>query len=207
MWYIYTIRNKETGKLYVGCRKFKGDPETDVKYNGSGKLLRQDIKQLGLDRFEKKIVLSNIDDEDEAYAAEIRFIKELDTLTPKGYNITYGGRYGRGSTRGFEFSEESRKKQSDAAKALWSDPEFKAAQIEKMRAGVTEESLRSMAAKNSHPLSEETKEKIRLANTGKKRGKYNVVKKTRTEEQRRNISEGRKRLFEQRRKEKEEKEQ
>jgi hypothetical protein len=76
-----------------------------------------------------------------------------------------------------------------------------------MQAGHTEESYRSMAVKNSHPMSEETKEKIRQTTTGKKRGKYNVVKKTRTEEQRRNISEGRKRLFEQRRKDKEEKEQ
>lgn len=84
--YIYKITNKQTGKSYVGKHTWKGEG-VDLKYWGSGLLIRNVISEYGLDNFERE-VLEYVDNPKDTFEKESFWIKKLNTLVPNGYNLT-----------------------------------------------------------------------------------------------------------------------
>lgn len=85
---IYKITNIINEKSYIGKDKFNSE-----NYFGSGKLIRLAIKKYGIKNFRKDIIqeCSSMNDMDEK---EIFWIKELNTISPNGYNIAKGGNGG-----------------------------------------------------------------------------------------------------------------
>lgn len=83
--YIYKITNNQTGKSYVGKHTWKGEG-VDIKYWGSGKLIRKIIAKYGLENFSRE-VLEYVKPE-EVFLKESEWIKKENTLIPNGYNLT-----------------------------------------------------------------------------------------------------------------------
>lgn len=111
--YIYQIRNKLNGHIYVGVRKSKVVPEDDIGYVGSGNAIKAAILKYGLENFEKTI-LSLHDSWSDALAEEAIIVNAEFALREDTYNLTLGG-FG-GSVKGHTKSEEFKRKLSIAKK-------------------------------------------------------------------------------------------
>lgn len=102
MGYIYTIKNKINGKIYIGQttnsieKRFKQHQQTSSKcvaiYNA--------IKFHGWENFEKDWY--ECPDEDLNFDEEL-LVREMGTLAPYGYNLKEGGGNGK-------LSEETKKR-------------------------------------------------------------------------------------------------
>jgi group I intron endonuclease len=157
---IYKITNLINGKLYIGQttttieKRFK---QHIYKYSTNSKyktIINQAIKKYGKENFQIEIIDVGADI-NELNLKEKKWIVELNTIMPHGYNMTTGGdRYVmseetkeklRKSSTGKKVSDETRKKQS------------------KSHMG--------------HVVKEETKEKIRRFYKGKKQSKDLVEKR------------------------------
>lgn len=118
---VYMHRNKENGKVYIGCTKYTLAHRFD---NGNGYIkcsrFWDAICEEGFDAFDH-IVLHNGLSRDEAYDIEERLIDEYDAMNPEyGYNMRRGGfrntacpEVGRRISRakmGHEVTEETREK-------------------------------------------------------------------------------------------------
>lgn len=84
--FIYKTTNLINGKLYIG-QTITNDPY----YIGSGTILKLAIQKYGYENFTRDIVEYCINTDD-LNDAEIFWIWKYDSLAPKGYNITKGGR-------------------------------------------------------------------------------------------------------------------
>lgn len=153
---VYIHTNKINNKKYVGITK----TSTSKRWgkNGSGhkaknhSLFFNAINKYGWDNFEHRIFVENVDKETACYL-EVLLIEILRTRDQKyGYNIQKGGQLGNA---GVTFSEESKKKMSDAKKGNKLSEEHK---------------LKISKGCKGHKaavFSDETKEKLRIANIGK----------------------------------------
>ena len=88
---IYKVTNKKTGKVYVGqsvdiMKRWVAHSNIAVKKLS---LLQQDIKGLGIEWFTFEVI--ELCDKTLLNVREKHWIKELDTMTPTGYNLTAGG--------------------------------------------------------------------------------------------------------------------
>lgn len=106
--YLATFPN---GKQYVGITTAtleirKSEHESRAR-NGSNYAVHNAIRKYGDPTWE---VLNICSSYEEAKELERKYIKELNTLTPNGYNLTIGG----DGSKGHKLSEEQRKKLSDA---------------------------------------------------------------------------------------------
>jgi len=103
---VYVHTCIPSGKSYVGYtshgmeRRWKEHCTDALRYKLK-RLLHQAIRKYGTDAWEHR-VLSVHSTEDEAEAAEIRCIAELNTMMPNGYNMTLGGE----GTTGYKLTEE-----------------------------------------------------------------------------------------------------
>lgn len=154
MYCIYQITNKLNGKTYIGQHKYV---DLDDEYMGSGKLIRYAIKKYGIENFEKEILYSKIQLQATANAMEIFAIEKARKLGKAEYNISKGGNGGdlltnnpnrdeiirrRSEARiGFKNTEEAKRHMSVSALKRWEE----------------------------HPMSDETKEKLRNAIPHEKR--------------------------------------
>jgi group I intron endonuclease len=104
---IYLITNTSNGKKYVGQtvqsgrRRFLSHKRSAFKYQSSLPIHRA-IRKYGIDNFRYE-VLEECNSMDDLNSAESRWILELDTFGPNGYNCTTGG-------EGFIVSDETRQK-------------------------------------------------------------------------------------------------
>lgn len=108
---VYCLTNKLNGKKYVGQTK---DLKERIRQhrnglNSSCRAIRAAVRKHGWDSFDVEI-LSHPADRSEANRIERKFIRDMGTLSPRGYNLRDGGH-----TRS-AFSEESRARISEAAK-------------------------------------------------------------------------------------------
>ena len=208
--YIYKTTNLINGKIYIGQHRSE---EYDSSYYGSGKLIRRAIEKYGIENFSNEILCECLSKND-LDKMEKHFIKKYDSRNSLvGYNISFGGDGGDTFTglsdkekqerinklkvngyfskltaeqskemhiKGWEtrrkngndvFSESARKKMSESHKGIKPTK----SQIKKM-----------LKTKGEYHHSEETKQKIRDSNLGKKRNL--------TDEQRNKLSERGKRL-------------
>lgn len=149
--FIYVTTNLVNGKQYIGSHYGR---ESD-SYLGSGAIFKNALKKYGKENFIRDILIEcEINDN---LILEQKYISDLNTLYPNGYNLTKNGGFnifteelrsklsnkkkGRvGPNKGKKFSEETRRKMSEARKGI-----------------------------KLGSCSEEIKEKIRQSNLGKKR--------------------------------------
>lgn len=105
---IYSLKNKLNGKRYVGQTIQKVSKRVN-QHMRANTVIGCALRKYGKDNFETEILEDNVPLEN-LDALETYFIVYYDCITPKGYNLNYGG-----NGRGF-VSEETRKKLSEAGK-------------------------------------------------------------------------------------------
>ena len=116
IFYIYKITNLINGKFYIGQRKCPKNktPETD-SYFGSGKRLKKAIQKYGIENFKKEIISKDIHYKETIDILERSFVINAKCINIEIiYNICDGGE--GGSVKGRIFTEETRKKMSEAHK-------------------------------------------------------------------------------------------
>lgn len=138
-YYVYVHTNKINGKKYVGVTSKK--PEARWQ-NGNGylknKYFTRAIKKYGWNEgFTHEVVAEGLSVED-AYQMERDLIAKYDCINPNGYNATSGGEIGK------EYSEETRKKISEANKNPSEETRKKMSESAKARC--TEEWKEKMSA-------------------------------------------------------------
>lgn len=110
-FYIYKIINKLNNKIYIGKHKVPKNGESFYRYMGKGIAIREAIKKYGKENFEKEI-LENIEDDEKQLIVDERekfWIKELNSISPYGYNLSPGGEGGCTSESAFKGVETKRK--------------------------------------------------------------------------------------------------
>ena len=112
---IYTITHRETGKVYVG--QSKGDVRRRwsthcSEKSGAGRsAIKCAILKYGRAAFDF-VVVDHATTLDELKRKEQEWIAALSSMAPNGYNLTTGG-------ESCVYSEESKRKMSEARKALF----------------------------------------------------------------------------------------
>lgn len=122
---IYRITHRATGRHYVGLsfdikQRWRGH-----RHGAANTYFSRALEKYGLDAFEFVILEICPRDRDVLSAAEIRWIKELRSMQPGGFNVTSGGEFP------VERSEESRKAWAIQAREIWASPERRANQRDK----------------------------------------------------------------------------
>jgi group I intron endonuclease len=114
---VYCATNQINGKQYIGktmhklsCRKKQ---HIKSAKNNSKLAFHEALRKYGLKNFVwEKIFEDN--DNGLLLSAETHYIKKYNTISPHGYNLTYGG-------EGISFSEETIKKIRGLTKKQWSN--------------------------------------------------------------------------------------
>ena len=159
---IYLVRNKKTGKKYIGQtiqsleRRWRGH----CSGRSGCRALHNAILKYGKENFTIKQIDAACN-RDELDKKEAYWIEFYDCIVPNGYNLTAGG----GTCR---FSYETRQKMSQSAKG-----KPKSQMTDEHKRHVSESLKRLYSDKRNHPSfgkkrSEETKRKISEANRGRK---------------------------------------
>ena len=183
---IYVFTNKINGKKYVGQSVNPTERYKQHLRNKNNKhiIFYNAINKYGIDNFDFEIIETNIPI-DKIDDREKFWIKELNSMKPNGYNMTEGGE----GTQGYVHTEESKQRMSMLKKGKYvgkNNPNY----------GATWMCGENNPNYGKH-LSDETKEKISIANKGKCRSEE--VKKqisetsksiTHTEEWNKNVSIG-----------------
>ena len=183
MAYIYKIRNIVNDKTYIGqtvdYEKRKSSHLTALRANRhNNKYLQNSWNKYGESVFEFSVVIEC--DVDELDVFEIRYIQQMDTLVPKGYNMTKGGE----GARGLRWSQESKNARSIAMKgkrvgqdAPFYGKTFTPETLEKMREATSalwqndEYRQRQIQSHTGLKQSEETKRKRSEALKGRTQNK------------------------------------
>lgn len=114
MGYIYQIRNKTNGKLYIGQtdnveERWKGHR----KASSNCRYLKHAFNKYGFENFEFKVLIICFDDDMNTY--EVEYMHKYNTLVPNGYNLREGGNSGK-------HHEETKKKISATLKSIPRNP-------------------------------------------------------------------------------------
>lgn len=127
MYYIYTVLNKQNGKIYVGktknYRKRVNQHLSAARRGGAGSFyLHRAINKYGVDNFTFNI-LQSFENEEDCFSAEKYWISYFGSSdSDLGYNLTIGGEGATGSKRSEETKQKLRnsklgKKRSEEDKA------------------------------------------------------------------------------------------
>lgn len=173
---MYTVYMHKcpNGKVYIGITS-RNPKARWMRGNGyiKNEHFFRAIQKYGWENIEHNIIKENLTKK-EAAELEINLIKQYNSNDYRfGYNMSSGGEFG-GS--GVVVSQETRKKLSEKSRGR-KMPEYAKTKISESLKGhcVSEEtknkisnSLKAKNMKGKIVVSEETKEKLRIANTGKK---------------------------------------
>lgn len=125
-YYVYCHLNKINNKRYIGLTR-EANPSDRWGANGINykncPCFYNAIQKYGWNNFEHLILKENLSEEDAEYW-EKYYIKTYNTVSPNGYNLTYGGEHKkeisditrqrlRDSHKGQIISEETKKKMSN----------------------------------------------------------------------------------------------
>lgn len=161
---VYVHTNKINNHRYIGITSRNVNKRWGLKGQRykNNKHFWSAIQKYGWDNFTHEIVAENLTFE-EAQQMEKDLINKYDSANPKyGYNHTFGGEGGQ------VFTEESRKKMSDAWKGRIITPEW--------RKHLSEAGKGRIPANKGKHLSIETIEKLRKASIGKKHTQQSIEK-------------------------------
>ncbi len=86
-YYLYEIKNKLNGKIYVGVHKTN---DMDDGYMGSGKIIKRAIEKHGIDNF-TKVILETFENAEDMYAREKEVVTDEFLLREDVYNLRRGG--------------------------------------------------------------------------------------------------------------------
>lgn len=124
---IYTITNKSNNKQYVGISiDLKRRWREHSKADGLCPVLHASIKKYGKDNFEFMHIADALTWAD-ACNLEKQLILDMNTKTPHGYNLTYGG----DGACGFKHTAEERQRRSERCPTR--NPEIMKAIADKQR--------------------------------------------------------------------------
>lgn len=152
---VYQIAHRPSGKKYIGQTTQKLSTRWQQHYTKSHCVkLYSAIKKHGIELFDITI-LETCETLDQLNEREIHWIKELNTLSPNGYNLIMGG-----DNR--VISDETRERLSNSLKGKKRSPEAR--------------EILSIAALKRPPVSAETRQKISIACKGKKRSDKEKIK-------------------------------
>jgi len=177
-YFIYLTTNIIDNKSYVG---FRSTNNVNDGYLGSGLLLKYQIGKYGCEIFKKQIL--EFCDKNNWQEREKYWIKEKDTLFPKGYNLSEGGDGGNLGeiindkialkNKGRIVSEETKRKisQSEKGKTLSLETKKKMSESHKGLKQSNETILKRIQKLKGKKLSEQTRSKISKANSGRGFGK------------------------------------
>ncbi len=160
---IYLIRNKQNGKAYVG--KTRGSVEDRWRAHQKDPrcfLIHRAIRKHGVKAFSVR-VLATAKTERQLSELEKRFIRELKTLAPHGYNLTEGG-------DGGVQSEVVRRKMSLKAKTRARRPEERRNRSERAKKqGIAHMMTPGALSKKRRPKSRAHRAKLARLNRDKAR--------------------------------------
>ena len=111
--YLITFSN---GKRYVGVTA--DVPKRLIEHRSADRPVGRAMRKHS---FTCEVVFTG--SRSQCFLKEIELISELDTISPRGYNLTPGG-------DGVTLTSEVRQKLSEAAQRQWSDPEGRAKQVD-----------------------------------------------------------------------------
>lgn len=160
IYYLYEIKNKINGKIYVGVHKTEN---INDGYMGSGKIIKKSIKKYGIHNFEKTI-LETFDCEEEMFLREKEIVNGDFILRDDVYNLRYGGSGGWDFVHKSGLTNKNKPRShyikigkigNEKHKKMLSNAEYKQKWCEKIW----------------HSQSEETKEKISNSLKGRKRNR------------------------------------
>lgn len=119
---IYVIHNSlDKNKKYVGqtsrtiSARFSGHRQA-AKSGKSNSIIHRAMRKYGAHNFRIEVIFTALS-RDDACWAEKKFIEEMGSVVPGGYNISTGGL----GPSGYKMSEENKKKRSASMKAIWHD--------------------------------------------------------------------------------------
>lgn len=112
MW-VYKTTNLINGKSYVGQ-----DSKEDLRYFGSGFLIKRAVRKYGKENFSKEVV-AWCDTLDKLNFLEQFYVNFFKTRNPDGYNLTDGG----GGL--LHPSEETKQLLRESVRLSWKDPEIR----------------------------------------------------------------------------------
>jgi group I intron endonuclease len=115
--YVYKMTCSDTGKSYIGMTKNLKHREMEHRGGNSPRKLRAAIELYGEETFVFEVI-QECDSRAEARELEKRYIAELNTGWPNGYNIHWAP----AGTAAAAASPRSRARRSAAQKRLWEDP-------------------------------------------------------------------------------------
>lgn len=168
---IYVRTNLVNGKQYVGQTTDFKEREYDwyyLKKKYAGSLINNARKKYGLDNWVVEI-LKECETQDELNKWEMHFIKELNTKTPNGYNLTDGGE----GVSGFHHSETSKKKMSESRKGIGKG--IPRSEEVKHKISEAKRGKRTSLGMTNHKHSEESKKKMAEAKKGKRSNNAKTV--------------------------------
>lgn len=163
MYAVYIITNTVNAKQYVGMTKRLKTRWQQHKYaNGSAPALHSAIKKYGIENF-VFTHFASAKDVEAAGKIEIMLIKERNTLSPNGYNLTIGGEGGKG----VPMSEEQKKAISKTVNAYLSTlseeekkKKFTAKNVVSRKGSVQKPESKGKTSKSSKAMWENRKEEI-----------------------------------------------
>lgn len=152
---IYVITNKINGKQYVGQTVQQMEARWSMHKSGSSGCvgLKAAFEKYGSDNFTIEKIC-DVNSLEELSKMERKFIKELSSMSPNGYNLTTGGEQAI-------FSEATRKKMSESGKNRRPISDSTRKKL----------SERQMGAKNPNfgkKFTEEHRKKLSMAHLGNK---------------------------------------
>lgn len=153
---VYLVTHRESGRRYVGQsidvdRRIR---EHSAGHQGTG-LLCKAIKKHGKDAFEFTVI--ELCEQRNLNAAEVKWIAELRTIHPNGFNLTTGGYE-------YVFTDEVRARMSASKLGIPKSAEWRAKMSERQRQLGNVDRLRRMSMNQS----DATRAKIAAAHRGKK---------------------------------------
>jgi group I intron endonuclease len=171
--YVYVTTNLVNGKQYIGDHTInKGK-----YYIGSGNIMELAIQKYGAENFFKEI-LEWFPTRKEAFIAQEKYINEFNTLSPNGYNISpTGGMNENGGLHSEESKEKNR--QSHLGQIAWNKG-IKLSEEHRKNMSISRCINKCALGENNGMYgiqhSQETKNKIRIANIGKKHSEETIQK-------------------------------
>jgi len=163
---IYKIVNKINGKIYIGqtsqsLNHRMGEHLSEAKTRGV-RLIGRAFRKYGISSFDVSII-DTAESSDVLNEKEIYWTSYYNSKVPHGYNLTDGGK----GQRGYRRSEETRRKLSASRKGVPTGRKGIPVHSEATKKRLSEMNSGPNNPRYGKPRSAETKEKLRLAHTGK----------------------------------------